>query len=58
MVALSGPFRPVSSFSPVVSRGAVATERSPPVCEGELCRVSSPPVRLMSLNTGGPANNG
>ena len=27
----------VSSSAPVVSGGAVAAERSPPVCEGELC---------------------
>ena len=46
VVAVSGPFRPVSSSSPVVSGGAVAAERSPPVCEGELCEVSSPAVRL------------
>ena len=58
MVALSGPFRPVSRLAPVVSRGAVAAERSPPICEGEMCGVSSPAVRLMSPNTGGPANNG
>ena len=36
----------VSSSAPVVSGGAVAAERSPPICEGELCRVSSPSVRL------------
>ena len=46
MVAVSGPFRPVSSSAPVVIGGAVATEKSPPVCEGELCGVSSPSVRL------------
>ena len=46
VVAVSGPFRPVSSSAPVVSGGAVAAERSPPVCEGELCGVSSPPMRL------------
>ena len=34
----------VSSSAPVVSGGAVAAERSPPVCEGELCGVSSPLV--------------
>ena len=45
VVAVSGPFRPVSSSAPVVSGGAVAAERSPPVCEGELCGVSSPSVR-------------
>ena len=39
-VAVSGPFRPVSSSAPAVSGGAFATERSPPVCEGELCGVS------------------
>ena len=33
----------VSSSAPVVSGGAVAAERSPPICEGEL---SSPSVRL------------
>ena len=36
----------VSSSAPVVSGGAVAAERSPPICEGELCGVSSPSVRL------------
>ena len=46
MVAVSGPFRPVSSFAPVVIIGAVAAERSLPVCAGELCGVSSPSVRL------------
>ena len=46
MVALSGPFRLVSSFAPVVSGGAVAAERIPSVCEGELCGVSFPSVRL------------
>ena len=46
-VAVSGPFRPVSSSAPVVSGGAVATERSPPICEGELCGVS--PYFLLSL---------
>ena len=46
VVAVSGPFRPVSSSAPVVSGGAVAAERSPPVCEGELCGVSSHSVRL------------
>ena len=40
------PFRPVSSSAPVVSGGAVAAERSPPVCEGELCGVSSFSLRL------------
>ena len=34
-------FGGVSSSAPVVSGGAVAAERSPPVCEGELCGVSS-----------------
>ena len=43
---MSGPFRPVSSSAPVVSGGAVAAERSPPVCEGELCGVSFSSVRL------------
>ena len=46
VVAVSGPFRPVTSSAPVVSGGAVAAERSPLVCEGELCGVSSPSVRL------------
>ena len=46
VVAVDGSFRPVSSSSPVVSGGAVAAERSPLVCEGELCGVSSPSVRL------------
>ena len=36
----------VSISAPVVSGGAVAAERSPPVCEGEPCGVSSPSVRL------------
>ena len=35
----------VSSSAPVVSGGAVAAERSPPICEGELCG-ASPSVRL------------
>ena len=35
----------VSSSASVVSGGAVAAERSPPICEGELCGVS-PSVRL------------
>ena len=30
----------VPTSAPVVSGGADATERSPPVCEGELCGVS------------------
>ena len=34
-----------SSASDLSGR-AVAAERSPPVCEGELCGVSSPSVRL------------
>ena len=42
VVAVSGP----SSSAQVVSGGAVAAERSPPVCEGELCGASSPSVRL------------
>ena len=46
VVAVSDPFRPFSSSAPVVNGGAVAAERSPPVCEGELCGVSSPSVRL------------
>ena len=46
VVAVSGPFRPVSISAPFVSGGAVAAERSPPICEGELCGVSSPSVRL------------
>ena len=40
-IAVSGPFRPVTSSAPVVSGGAVATEKSLPICEGELCGVSS-----------------
>ena len=36
----------VPSSDPVVSGGAVATERSPPVCEGELCGVYCPSVWL------------
>ena len=43
---MSGPFRPVSSSVPVVNGGRVAAERSPPICEGELCGVSSLSVRL------------
>ena len=35
----------VPTSAPAVSGGAVAVERSPPVCEGELCGVSSPSVR-------------
>ena len=35
----------VSSSAPVVSGGAVVAERSPPICEGELCG-ASPSVRL------------
>ena len=49
--ALTGSENPVETVSvyssaPVVSGGGVASERSPPICEGELCGVSSPPVRL------------
>ena len=36
----------VSSSAPVVSGGAVAVERSPLVCEGELCGVSFPSMSL------------
>ena len=36
----------VSSPAPVVSGGAVAAERSPPICEGELCGVSFSSMRL------------
>ena len=36
----------VSSSAQVVSRGAVAAERSPPICEGELCGVPFPSMRL------------
>ena len=36
----------VSTSAPVVSGEAVTAERSQPVCEGELCGVSSPSVRL------------
>ena len=46
VVAVSGPFRPVSSSAPVMSGGAVAEERSSLICEGELCGVSSLSVRL------------
>ena len=45
VVAVSGPFRPVTSSAPVVSGGTVAAERSPPICEGELCGLCSPSVR-------------
>ena len=46
VVAVSGAFRYVSSPALVASRGAVAAERSPLICEGELCGASSPSVRL------------
>ena len=46
VVALSGPFRLVSTSAPIESRGTVAAERSPPICEGEQCRVPSHSVRL------------
>ena len=36
----------VSSSTQVVSRGAVAAGRSPLICEGELCEVSFPSMRL------------
>ena len=36
----------VSSSAQVVSRGAVDAERSSPICEGELCGVSFPSLRL------------
>ena len=36
----------VSSSAQVVSRGAVTAETSPPICEGEMCRVSFPSLRL------------
>ena len=45
MVAVSGPFRSVSSSAPVVSERAVAAERSPHLSGGELCGVSSPLVK-------------
>ena len=44
VVAVSGPFRPVSTSTSVVSGGAVAAEGSG-ICEGELCG-ASPSVRL------------
>ena len=46
VVSVSGPFGPVSSSAPVVGGGAVAAERRPPVCEGELCGMSSLSVTL------------
>ena len=46
VVAVIGPFRPVSSSASVVSEGPVAAKRSSHVCEGELCGASSPSVRL------------
>ena len=46
VVAVSDPFMHVSNSAPVVSGGAIAAERSSLVCEGELCGVSSPSVRL------------
>ena len=36
----------VSSSSQVVSGGALVAERSPPICEGELCGVPFPSMRL------------
>ena len=36
----------VSSSAPVVSRGGVAAERSPLICEGELCGMSFPSMWL------------
>ena len=36
----------VSSLAPVMSGGAVAAERSPPTCKGELCGLSFPSMRL------------
>ena len=41
----------VPTSAPVGSEGAVAIERSPSICEGELCGVSPPSVRLESGNT-------
>ena len=35
-----------SSSALVVSGGAVAAKRSPPICEGKMCGVSSSSVRL------------
>ena len=45
-VAVSGPFRPVCTSVPVAIGGTGVTEKSPPIFEGELCRASSPSVRL------------
>ena len=36
----------VSSSAPVVSRRAIAAERSPPIYEGELCGVSFSSIKL------------
>ena len=38
-VAVSAPIRPGATF--------IAPENSPPKCEGELCRVSLPSVKLV-----------
>ena len=40
----------VPSADPVVSGRAVAAERSSPVCEGELCGVSSPSLHEAGRN--------
>ena len=45
-IAVSGPFQPVCISAPVVIGEATATERSPPICEGEPCEASSSSVRL------------
>ena len=42
--AASSSSQVVAVSEGVVSEGAVAAERSPPVCDGELCGVSSPSV--------------
>ena len=47
---MSGPFGPVSSSFLVVSGGAVVTERSLPVCEGELCGASPSALPSMVFN--------
>ena len=43
-VAVSGPFRPVTSSAPFVIGEAVATKKCPHFCEGELCGVYSPSI--------------
>ena len=46
METVSGHFRHVTSCAPVVNGEEVAAESSPTVCEGKLCGVPSPSLRL------------